>query len=142
MASYFYDGAMEAFATAGLDWFTHNIKLVLCKSGYVASKTADNFLSDITAGNRVAVSGNLSGKTYTDGILDAEDITIASASFLNTGPATQLVIYRDTGVEATSRLIIRGDGNDYAGLAGSGYTHAGLDLKIQFPNDANKIGKL
>ena len=142
MAVYFYKGAREAFAGGDLDWDAHNIKVVLCKSGYSASRTADNFLSDILAANRVAISGNLSGKTLVDGVLDADDITIASASFLNNGPATQLVVYRDTGVEATSRLILRHDGTTVAGLSGDGYTHAGLDLLIQWPGDADKIGKL
>ncbi len=140
MAAYFYDGAREAFAGAEIDWDTHNIKAVLCKAGYAASQSADNFLSDILAANRVAITGNLSGKTQVDGILDADDITIAAASFLNTGPATQLVVYRDTGVEATSRLILRHDGTTMAGL--SSYTHAGLDLRIQWPNDGNKLGKI
>ena len=139
MAAYFYDGAREAFKKAEIDWSTHDIKAVLCKVGYAASQSADNFLSDILAANRVAITGNLSGKTQTDGVLDADDITIAASSFLNTGPATQLVVYRDTGVEATSRLILRHDGTTIAGL--SSYTHAGLDLKIQWPNDANKIGQ-
>lgn len=142
MAAYFYDGAREAFANAEIDWDTHDIKAVLCKSGYVASQSADDFLSSILVANRVAITGNLAGKTQTDGILDAADITIAAASFLNNGPATQLVVYRDTGVEATSRLILRHDGTTFAGLAGTGYTHAGLDCKIQWPGDANKIGKL
>ena len=142
MAAYFYDGGLEAFAAGDLDWDAHNIKAVLCKSGYSASRSADNFLSDIVSGNRVAITGNLSGKTLVDGVLDADDITIAAASFLNTGPATQLVVYRDTGVEATSRLILRHDGTTMAGLSGSGYTHAGLDLKIQWPGDSNKIGKI
>ena len=142
MAAYFYDGAREDFAGGGIDWDTNDIKAVLCKVGYSASQSADNFLSDIVAGNRVAITGNLTGKTQTDGILDAADITIASASFLNNGPATQLVVYRDTGVEATSRLILRHDGTTFAGLAGTGYTHAGLDCKIQWPGDGSKIGKL
>lgn len=140
--SYFYDGALEDFATAQLSWTAHDIKVMLCKATYVASRTADNFLSAISAGDRVAISANLTGKTVTDGILDAADVIIPAADFLNNGPATQLVFYRDTGVEATSRLIFRGDANSYDGLFGAGYTHAGLDLKIKFPDDAHKIAKL
>jgi hypothetical protein len=140
--AWFYDGALEDFATGQLNWTGHDIKVMLCKATYAASRTADNYLSVISAGDRVAISGNLTGKTVTDGILDATDVVIPAGDFLNSGPATQLVFYRDTGVEATSRLIFRAGPNSYDGLFGAGYTHTGLDLKIKFPDDAYKIAKL
>ncbi len=82
----------------------------------------------------LATSGNLSGKTATDGVADASDVTVATV----TGDQFEaIIVYKDTGVEATSILIAYID--DYTGLP---CTPNGSNITVTFPNDSNKIFKL
>jgi hypothetical protein len=103
MANSLYAKAKEKFLTASLSWTAHDIKVVLVDTNdYTVNLTTHEFLSDIAAGARVATSANLGSKTVTNGVADAAD-----ASFSNvTGDQFEaVVIYRDTGVAATSPLI-------------------------------------
>ena len=62
------------------------------------------FLSDIPADARIALSGNLASKTFVAGTFDAADLTPAFPSA--TGDISEaIVIYEDTGTAATSTLI-------------------------------------
>jgi hypothetical protein len=134
MSDFVYTKALEAFADKLLDWDTDNTKVVLCTSGYVEVQATDQYLSDIAAGYRVATSGNLSGKSLTNGVCDASDVTITAVA----GSAvTHLAVYQDSGSPATSRLLAHID--SYAGLP---FTPNGGDVTITWPNDANKIFKI
>lgn len=137
MADFMYDGAREDFAAGNLDWDAHTFKLVLLSADYVAS-SADNYLSDIASPARVAVSPALASKTNVAGVLDAADVTIPWASFLSTTAVTQFVVYRDTGVESTSRLLFHVD--SYVGLPYTPLT--GVELRIELANDANKLARI
>jgi hypothetical protein len=135
MSDFFYDKARQSFATQdpSIDWDTDNIKVALLTSGYIADQANHQYVSDLGA-NIVARSGNLTGKTATAGVLDADDVTLSAVS----GPqVTQFVIYKDTGDDATSPLITHQD--SYTSLP---VTPNGGDIKIEWPNDANRIGKL
>jgi hypothetical protein len=134
MASFVYDKGRKAFADGGIAWLTDDIKVVLVTSGYSPSQSGDDFLSVIVAGNRVAASGNLAGKSSTAGVLDATDVTYPAL----TGAAfNAAVIYKDTGVEASSQLIAYID--NFTGLP---YTPSGIDVTLVWDNGANKILKL
>lgn len=62
----------------------------------------DDNLDDVPVGARVGTAVTLTTKTYANGIFDADDVTFTSV----TGDQSEaLVIYRDTGVESTSKLI-------------------------------------
>lgn len=102
--------------------------------GYVVKVSRDEFLSDVPSGARVATSGNLSGKTTTLGVADADDVTFSSVS----GDVSEAVIlYKDTGAEGTSALIALLDG-----LQGLPVTPNGSNIIVQWNNSANKIFKL
>lgn len=62
----------------------------------------DEFLSDIPAGARIAVTANLASKAVANAVFDAADTPLP-----DTGGdvAEELVIYYHTGTEATSRLL-------------------------------------
>jgi hypothetical protein len=61
-----------------------------------------DFLDDVPAGARVATSGNLATKTFTNGTFDADDVTLTAPS----GDQFEAyILYIDTGVEANSRLV-------------------------------------
>lgn len=75
--------------------------------GLVVRLTTDQFLSDIASGGRVATSSNLTNPTVTNGVADADDVTLTAV----TGDQSEaIVIYRDTGSAATSPLIAYFDG--------------------------------
>lgn len=103
MANALYDKGREAFLSGDIDWLVDNIKCVLVDTNdYTHNIATQQFLSDITAGARVATSANLTGKTATAGVADADDVSFPGA----TGDTSEaLVIYQDTGTAGTSRLI-------------------------------------
>ncbi len=88
-------GADFDFAEASSDEFQ-----VLFYSGSIT--TTWEFHSSLTGGSIVATSGNLSGKTITNGVFDANNITITAVS----GSAfTHVILFHATGVSATAELI-------------------------------------
>lgn len=102
--------------------------------GFATNLMNDDFLDDVAAGARVAVSGTLANKTAARGIIDADDPTILSV------PATSIegfLIYKHTGVDATARLLYFCDQG--AGLPLT--TNVG-PVVVQFDNGANKILKI
>lgn len=118
-----------------ISWSTDNIKCVLVDSGlYTPNLVTDQFLSVIPMGARVAVSTNLTGKTSTAGVADADDVTFA----LVTGSSAEyIVIYQDSGVDATSQLIAFIDT-----ATGLPVTPGGGNIVIEWSSGASKIFKL
>lgn len=96
---------------------------------------AHEFLSDVAVAARVAISAALAGKTFTDGVIDANDVTLAAV----TGdPCEAIILFLDTGVATTSRLFLFLD----TGVTGLPVTPNGGDIAITWDNGANKIVKL
>ena len=135
MANALYDKARERFLTGQFNWSTDSIKSVLVDTGaYTVSLTSHEFLSDISSSARVSTSGAFTGKTTTGGAADANDITFSSVS----GPSIEaIVIYADTGTEATSPLLAFIDT-----ATGLPITPNGGDIIVTWDNGANKIFKL
>ena len=136
MSNALYPAARQQFLTAGISWTADTIKVMLVDSTYTYDST-DVFVSDLTGGAEVARSGALSTKTATDGIADADDVTFTAV----TGdPVAALVIYKDTGSDATSRLIAFIDTKSNSSAVA--ITPVGDDITITWSNGANKIFKL
>ncbi|MDX1951505.1 MAG: hypothetical protein SFY81_04935 [Verrucomicrobiota bacterium] len=130
-----YDKAREAFLGADIDWLADNIKAILIDTGaYTVNLATHQFLSDIPAGVRIATSGNLSGKTSTAGVADADDVTFTSVSGVQ---SEAVALYQDTGNAATSRLICYIDT-----ATGLPITPNGANITVTWDNGANKIFKL
>jgi hypothetical protein len=89
------------------------VKAVLLDATYAYSAT-DQYLSDIPAGERVAISDALTGKSYTNGTFTAADGAKFAAATGDVG--TQLAFFIDTGVESTSRLVVLFEDGDVATL--------------------------
>lgn len=104
-----YNAALGKFLDADIDWSANNIKAVLVTSGYTFS-AAHTSLDDVAGGNRLATSGNFSGKTSTAGVADATDVTFSSVA---ASTVDAMIIYHDTGTESTSTLICYLDGGDF-----------------------------
>lgn len=134
MANTLYDKAREAFLNADIDWLVDNIKVVLVDTADYTFDVAHDFLDDIAAAGRVSTSGNLAGKTSTNGVADATDVVLATVA----GDQSEaLVIYKDTGVAATSALIAYIDT-----ATGLPITPNGGDITITWDNGASKIFKI
>ena len=135
MANALYDLGREAFLDGDISWGTDTIKVILVDTGtYTVDLAAHDHLDDIPAGARVATSDALASKTVASGVADAADITLSTVSG-NTVEA--VVIYQDTGVESTSKLIAYIDTATNLPV-----TPNGGDITIQWDNGANKIFKL
>ena len=132
MANALYTKYKEARLGGDVAWDSDNIKCVLVDTAdYVVNLATDQYLSDVTLAGRVATSVNFTTKSITDGIADADDITFSAV----TGDVSEaLVIYKDTGVEATSNLIAYIDT-----ATGLPVTPNGGDITVQWDNGVNKI---
>lgn len=135
MASGLYAKGREGFLDGSIDWDTDDIRVILIDvADYTVNLSTHDFLDDIAGAARVAVSGSLTGKTVTDGVADANDVTFSAV----TGdPSEALVIYKHTGTDATSRLIAYIDS-----ATGLPVTPDGNDIITRWDNGANKIFKL
>jgi hypothetical protein len=136
MANALYDLGREGFLDGSIDWDTDNIILLLADSGvYTPNLATDKFISDVTAGGAtIARSGNLASKTVTAGVANAAAVTLSAV----TGAQSEyLILAKNTGSDATSRLICRIDT-----ATGLPVTPGGGDIVINFDTGANKIFKL
>jgi len=135
MANSLYTKAKQKLLDGTIDLDSHDIKAVLVDGAdYTPNLATDDELADIPSGARVATSGALQSCSVTDGVFDAADITITAVS----GDQFEyLVLYKHTGTESTSRLILLIDS-----ATGLPCTPNGSDITIQWDSGANKIFKL
>lgn len=136
MANFLYDKAREGFLGGTLSWSADTIKAVLVDTAVAAVPAVgatDPVLSNIAAGV-ISTSGAFANKTITSGVADADDVTFTAV----TGATVEaLVIYKDTGVATTSRLIAAFDT-----ATGLTLTPNGADVQAKWDAGANKIFKL
>lgn len=136
MANALYGKGRQAFGNADIDWATDTIKAILIDtSAYTVSIDTHEFLSDVAGGARVGTAQTLASKTNVLGVFDAADISFTG---LSAPPSVEaLIIFQDTGVEGTSRLIAYIDSATGLPVA-SGATQ----VDVEWDNGANKIFKL
>lgn len=132
MANALYAKGRENILAGSINMTTDNLKCVLVDAAdYVVNLATHQYLSDIAAIGRVATSGNLASKTFTNGLFDAADALFVAV----TGdPSEAVVIYQDTGVATTSRLIAYIDT-----ATGLPVTPNGQDILVAWDNGANRI---
>ena len=136
MANALYDLGREAFLSGDITWDGDAIKTILVDSAlYTPNLATDQFLSDVPAGSRTAPSSALVSKTVTAGVADAGDVTYSAVPIDD--PQEYVVIYQDTTVEGTSRLIALIDT-----ATGLPVTPNGGDIIVQWSSGADKIFKL
>lgn len=135
MANALYDSGREGFLAGDIDWDANNIKLVLIdEADDTVDLAVDDNLDDRAGAARVATSGNFASKTTTAGVADAADVTLSAV----TGDVSESIdIYKDSGVESTSRLICNIDT-----ATGLPVTPNGGDITVTWDSGANKIFKL
>jgi hypothetical protein len=135
MSNALYTKAKQALIAGDIDLDADTIKAVFVDGAdYTPNLATHQFLSSIPAGARVATSGALQNKTVTDGVFDAADIVVASVS----GDQFEyIVLFKDTGAEGTSRLLLLIDT-----ATGLPCTPNGSDITIQWSSGADKIFRL
>ena len=117
-------------------WTLDVIKVALVDYAlYTLDLDNDEFLADIPAGARVAISAALTSTTLTLGVLDADD-----ASFGNVSGAQSeaVVLFQDTGDAATSRLLFVFDSSVPA-TPGLPVSPNGGPIGVTWDNGPNKI---
>lgn len=135
MANEVYGLGREGFLGGDIDWDADTIKTTLVDTGlYTPAINTDQFLTDVPAGARVATSAALSAKTKALGVAGAAN-TLFSAVSGNSCEA--MVVYQDTGAEASSRLIAYIDT-----ATGLPVTPNGGDVNLKWDTGVNKIFKL
>lgn len=134
-ANAMFDIGREGFLGGDIDYDANNIKVIAVDhADDTPNVSTDDFHNDITGAAIVFTSGNLANKTKTNGVADADDITISTV----TGDQFEsLVVYQDTGTSATSRLFVYIDS-----ATGLPCTPGGGDITIRWDSGANKIFKL
>jgi hypothetical protein len=137
MASTWYPKFKEALLTgaANSNPSTATVKAILIDSADYTYSATHQYLSDVPSAARVAISPALANKTFTNGVFDADDTTFAAV----TGDTSEtLIVFIDTGTEATSRLVVYVD----TFSAGMPVTPNGGSINVAFDNGTNKIAAL
>lgn len=102
MANTLYPKGRQKFLEGGIAWLTDTIKVILVDTAAYTYSSSHEFLSNIPLGARVGTAVTLTTKTSTNGVADADDVTFVA---LTGAELEAVVIFKDTGVEATSPLI-------------------------------------
>lgn len=133
-ANSLYDAGREGFLAGNNDWDSDHRVILHDDADDTVNLTTDDFLNDVVAGARVAVSGALTSPTTTAGVADAADPTLTAV----TGDVSErLIIYQHTGTESTSDLVVSIDT-----ATGLPVTPNGGNIGITFDSGANRIFKL
>lgn len=134
MSNALYDKGREAFLSGSISWSGDTIAIALIDSGtYTVNLATDQYYSTAVAG-LVGTKQTLGTKTVTAGVADAADVTFTAV----TGATVEaLVIFKDTGSNATSPLIAYIDTG-----TGLPVTPNGGDIIVVFDSGANRIFKL
>lgn len=135
MANALYDKGREGFLAGDISWRDDTIRcLLLDAADYAPDLAAHDFLNDVPVAARVGAPQILANKAVAAGVADADDVTFPNVAG---DPCEYLLLYQDTGNEATSRLIALLDT-----AAGLPVTPNGGNIVVQWDNGANRIFKL
>lgn len=109
---------------ANVNLLSLNVKLIMIDLGTYTYSDAHEFLSDIVSGSQIGFSGNLASKSVSAG----GAFQSANGRFdAITGVSVEaLIMFVDTGVPATSRLVAFFD----TGITGIPVTPAGTSYNI------------
>lgn len=80
---------------------------VYTSGGYVVDLSNKEYLSDIPSGARIASSPALTGKAISEGIFNADAVTLPGVAG---NPSQSLTLYVDSGTPTTSYLLAHIDG--------------------------------
>lgn len=135
MANSLYSRGRESFLQGELNWAGNDIKLLFTLAGYAQDLDAHQFHSDLTNVGTGATSPNFAGKTsLNNGVAQADNVRIDDLpAQAGNAQLVKLIIYQDSGVPTTSRLIAFIDT-----AVGLPFTPDGSDCLISWDTDVNK----
>lgn len=123
MANVIFPKYKEAVLQGNGNLSSGNVKAVLIDLADYTYASTHEFLSDVPVAARVATSGNLTSKTFTNGTFDSADVSFTAV----TGDVSEaLIVFIDTGTASTSRLVAFYD----AGVTGLPVTPNGGDIDV------------
>ena len=131
MSNAWYAKGKEKQLSATINLVSDTIKVMLVKNTYPQNLATDEFVADISA-YRLSTDQTLGSKSVTGGVFDAGDVTYSAVTAGDTSEG--VVIYKDTGAEATSPLLMYIDT-----ITGFPLATNGGDIVIQWDNGAYKI---
>jgi hypothetical protein len=135
-----YTEGIQNIMAGNIDLDTNTFKAVLVDGADYTPDTAaagDDSLADIAAGGRVATSASFGGLSVADGVFDANDISFTGSG--GEDSCEYVIIYKDSGVEATSYLVCifdTGTGLPFTPPAGA------WTFNVTWDSGANKIFKI
>lgn len=138
MANGFYQLGMQTWAGGDINWKSggDTFSVILGDAAdYAVNLATHDFLDDVAAAAREEGPVNLASlANLADGVIDAADITFTAAAG---DPCEFLLIYKNTGVEATSNLLIYIDT-----ATGLPVTPNSGDITVTWDSGANRIAKI
>lgn len=133
MANFVYKKAKQALLNGDIDVSSNQLKVLLLKNNYIPNQNTDQYVSDIPVNAIQLRSQAISSIVNTNGVLDAEDLTITE---YDGSPFHALALYQYSPSDTNARLIFYIDTSD--GLPFSGLNTAN-SITIFWSNESNKI---
>lgn len=130
MANALYSKAKESFLNGSINMVANTITIALVDTGVYTYSATHQFRNEV-ANNAVISSTTLANKTITNGVFDADDATFSSVTGAN---CEALLIFQDTGIQTTSRLIAYIDS-----ATGLPILPNGGDISVAFSSGSSKI---
>ena len=130
MANALYSKAKEAFLNGSINMVANTITIALVDTGVYTYSATHQFRNEVS-NSAVISSTTLANKTITNGVFDADDATFSSVTGAN---CEALLIFQDTGVQSTSRLIAYIDS-----ATGLPILPNGGDISAAFSSGSSKI---
>jgi hypothetical protein len=131
MANALYDNARQLFLTGTLDWLTISAKVFLIDTTHYTYSSAHQYVSTVGSSARVAGPVLITTPTAVAGAAGGDNITFSAVSGAT---VRAIIIYSDTGTEATSPLIAYIDT-----ATGLPITPNGGDIILQWDTGVNLI---
>ena len=130
MANALYSKAKEAFLNASINMVANTVTIALVDTGVYTYSASHQYRNEVS-NSAIISSTSLSSKTVTNGVFDADDATFTSVTGAN---CEALLIFQDTGVQSTSRLVAYVDS-----ATGLPILPNGGDISVAFSSGSSKI---
>jgi len=130
MANALYPKAKEAFLNGSINMIANTITIALVDTGVYTYSTSHQYRSDIS--NTAVISSTaLTNKSIANGVFDADDALFSSVTGAN---CEALIIFSDSGIQGTSRLIAYIDS-----ATGLPILPNGGDITVAFSSGSSRI---
>ena len=130
MANALYSKAKESFLNGSINMVANTVTIALVDTGVYTFSSSHQFRNEVS-NSAVISSTTLTNKTITNGVFDADDATFSSVTGAN---CEALLIFQDTGIQTTSRLVAYIDS-----ATGLPILPNGGDISVAFSSGSSKI---